>query len=46
MRGFHTDELRQMVRDTLGVEAVVRYRPGYRIIASWAPSRTSGPSPT
>jgi len=46
MRGFHTDELRQMVRDTLGVEAVVRYRPGYRIIASWAPPRTSGPSPT
>jgi 2-polyprenyl-3-methyl-5-hydroxy-6-metoxy-1,4-benzoquinol methylase len=44
MRGFHVGELRQMVRETLGVDASVRYRPGYRITASWAPSRAPGPS--
>jgi SAM-dependent methyltransferase len=37
MRGFHLAELRQLVRDALGVDAAVRYRPGYRITASWAP---------
>jgi SAM-dependent methyltransferase len=44
MRGFHVGELRQMVRETIGVDASVRYRPGYRITASWAPSPAPGPS--
>jgi SAM-dependent methyltransferase len=44
MRGFRVAELRQMVRESLGVDAVVRYRPGYRITASWAPSSTPAPS--
>jgi SAM-dependent methyltransferase len=45
MRGFHVGELRQMVRETIGVDASVQYRPGYRITASWAPSSSPGPSP-
>ena len=44
MRGFHVGELRQMVRETRGVDASVRYRPGYRITASWAPSSAPAPS--
>ena len=44
MRGFHAGELRQMVRETVGVDASVQYRPGYRITASWAPSLAPGPS--
>jgi SAM-dependent methyltransferase len=38
MRGFHTGELRQMVRETLGADAAVRYRPGFRVTASWTPA--------
>lgn len=37
MRGFRTAELYTMVRDALGVDPSVRYRPGYRITASWTP---------
>jgi SAM-dependent methyltransferase len=44
MRGFREAELRQMVRESLGVDAFVRYRPGYRITASWAPSYPPAPS--
>jgi SAM-dependent methyltransferase len=44
MRGFRVPELRQMVRESLGVDAFVRYRPGYRITASWAPSYAPAPS--
>jgi SAM-dependent methyltransferase len=44
MRGFRVPELKQMVRESLGVDAFVRYRPGYRITASWAPSYTPAPS--
>lgn len=44
MRGFRVAELEQMVRESLGVDAFVRYRPGFRITASWAPSHTPAPS--
>jgi SAM-dependent methyltransferase len=45
MRGFHVAELRQLVRDAVGVDASVRYRPGYRITASWTPTWTPGLTP-
>jgi SAM-dependent methyltransferase len=45
MRGFHLAELRQLVRDSLGVDAAVHYRPGYRITASWTPSWTPSSMP-
>jgi SAM-dependent methyltransferase len=43
MRGFRVPELKQLVRESLGVDAFVRYRPGYRITASWVPSDSPAP---
>ena len=45
MRGFHIAELRQLVRDSLGIDASVRYRAAYRITASWTPTWTPSPTP-
>jgi SAM-dependent methyltransferase len=37
MRGFRAPELRTLIETAVGHEPEVRYRPGYRVTASWAP---------
>lgn len=38
MRGYSTDELGALVRSATGAGPLVRRRPGFRVVASWAPA--------
>jgi ubiquinone/menaquinone biosynthesis C-methylase UbiE len=38
LRGFTRRELDELVRSTVGQQAEVRYRLGFRVTASWTPS--------
>jgi SAM-dependent methyltransferase len=44
MRGFTAAELRSWVRETVGREPAVRYRPIARVTASWEPRGVAGRS--
>ncbi|GAC1689357.1 MAG: hypothetical protein NVS9B3_07900 [Gemmatimonadaceae bacterium] len=43
LRGFTAGELRAQLRSALGADADVRSRPGFRVTASWTPTRSRAP---